>query len=130
MIEDIGVPREFSRTDRGHKISSVIQIIDSAQKIACDQLVPSVFDVTPEKQYSWKMITPAERFYIKGLELEKTNVGQLSAYQELARGYGVSTHKDMMGNTRANKARLKTPQEWAARSLGGEGFSGSYLRHI
>jgi len=76
------------------------------------------------------MLTPAERFYIKGLELEKSNIYQISSYMELARGYGVVEYKEMMGNTKANAARLKTPQEWATRNLSGEGFAGSLLRHV
>jgi putative DNA methylase len=129
-IEDIDISRELSRANRGSTVSPVIQVIESAKKIAYDQLLPAAFEATPEKQYAWKMLTPAERFYIKGLELEKSNIYQISSYMELARGYGVVEYKEMMGNTKANAARLKTPQEWATRNLSGEGFAGSLLRHV
>lgn len=129
-IDGEDINRALKNSNKGVSVSKIIKVIESAKKIAYDQLLPAAFEVTPEKQYTWKMLTPAERFCIKGLELEKNSIYQLSAYQELARGYGVNDYKDMMGNTKANAARLKTPQEWAARSISGEGFAGSLLRHV
>lgn len=129
-IEDIDVARELGRAERGGELSPVAQVIESAKKIAYDQLVPGVFETSAEKQYTWKLLTPSEKFYIKGLELEKNKLYQLSAYQELARGFGVNGYKDLMASAKANGARLKAPQEWAGRSLGGEGFAGTLLRQV
>lgn len=124
-IEDIDVTYELSRASQNGELSPVAQVIESAKKIAYDQLIPIEIDA-----YMWKALSAEERLYIKGLELEKNNVYQLSAYQELARGFGVNEYKDFMENTKANAARFKTPDEWAGRSISGEGFAGTVLRHV
>jgi len=124
-IEDIDITYELSRVNQSGELSPVAQVIESAKKIAYDQLIPIEID-----SYMWKVLSAEERLYIKGLELEKNNIYQLSAYQELARGFGVNEYKDFMENTKANAARFKTPGEWAGRSLSGEGFAGTVLRHV
>jgi len=124
-IEDIDITYELSRISQSGELSPVAQVIESAKKIAYDQLIPIEIDA-----YIWKALSAEERLYIKGLELEKNNIYQLSAYQELARGFGVNEYKDFMENTKANSARFKTPGEWAGRSLSGEGFAGTVLRHV
>lgn len=124
-IEDIDVAYELSRVRKSGELSPVAQVIESAKKIAYDQLIPIEIDA-----YMWKALSAEERLYIKGLELEKNNVYQLSAYQELARGFGVNEYKDFMENVKANAARFKTPGEWAGRSVSGEGFAGTVLRHV
>ncbi|MBU0700186.1 hypothetical protein KKE26_02655 [bacterium] len=124
-IEDIDVAYELSRARKSGQLSPVAQVIESAKKIAYDQLIPSEFDA-----FSWKALSADERLYIKGLELEKNNIYQLSAYQELARGFGVNEYKEFMGNSKANLARLKTASEWASRNISGDGFAGSLLRHV
>ncbi len=125
-IEDIDVAYELSRDRKKGELSPVAKLIESATRIAYDQLIPYEFD-----NFIWKSLAPDERFYIKGLEIEKNNSYQLSNYQELARGFGVAEYKDLMENSRANTARLKTPDEWANRSIGGgTGFASSLLRNV
>ena len=125
-IEDIDVAYELSRDRKKGELSSVAKLIEAATKIAYDQLIPYEFD-----NFIWKSLAPDERFYIKGLEIEKNNIYQLSNYQELARGFGVAEYKDLMENSKANTARLKTPDEWANRNIGGEnGFASSLLRNV
>ena len=124
-IEDIDVTYELSRASQSGELSPVAQVIESAKKIAYDQLIPIEIDA-----YMWKALSAEERLYIKGLELEKNNIYQLSAYQELARGFGVNEYKDFMENTKANSARFKTPGEWSGRNISGEGFAGTVLRHV
>jgi putative DNA methylase len=125
-IEDIDVQYELSRERKKGELSPIAQLIESATKIAYDQLIPTEFD-----NFIWRLLVPDERLYIKGLELEKNNIYQISAYQELARGFGVANYKEIMENTRANTARFKTGSEWANRNIGGDGaFSSSLLRHV
>lgn len=124
-IEDIDVEYELSRVKKGGELSQVAQVIETAKKIAHDQLIPSEFD-----SFLWKSLSAEERLYIKGLELEKNNIYQLSAYQEMARGFGVTEYKDFMENSKANSARFKTASEWAGRNLNGDGFAGTLLRHV
>lgn len=124
-IEDIDVAYELSRVRKSGELSPVAQVIESAKKIAYDQLIPSEFD-----SFMWRAFSAEEKLYIKGLELEKNNVYQLSAYQELARGFGVNEYKEFMENSKANSARFKTASEWAGRNISGGGFAGTLLRNV
>jgi len=124
-IEDIDVVYELSRVRKSSELSAVAQVIESAKKIAYDQLIPSEFDA-----FLWKALSAEEKLYIKGLELEKNNVYQLSAYQELSRGFGVNEYKEFMENSKANRARFKTAGEWAGRNISGDGFAGTLLRNV
>lgn len=125
-IEDIDVNYELSKTRSPGEESPVEKIINEAVKIAYDYLTPSGFD-----PYLWKMLAPEERFYIKGLDLEKNGIYQIGAYQELAKGFGVREYKDLLASTRANQARLKTAMEFGMRGIGGtDKFSNTLLRNV
>jgi adenine-specific DNA methylase len=125
-IEDIDVNYELSKTRRPGEESPVEKIINEAVKIAYDYLTPKGFDT-----YFWKMLIPEERFYIKGLDLEKSGIYQLGAYQELAKGFGVREYRDLLASTKANHARLKTAMEFGMRLIGGtDKFSNSLLRNV
>jgi adenine-specific DNA methylase len=126
QIEDIDVNYELSKTRTPGVESPIEKIINEAVKIAYDYLTPGGFDT-----YLWKMLIPEERFYIKGLDLEKEGVYQIGAYQELARGFGVKEYKDLLASTRANQARLKTAMEFGMKGLSGtDSFSNSLLRNV
>ena len=92
--------------------SEVVKLIERAKKIAYDFIIPLDFE-----NYLWKELSPAERFYIKGLEAEKHGNYQVSTYQEYARGFGLGGYSQMMASERANTARLKTPTEFAMRTI-------------
>jgi len=125
-IEDIDIDYELARAGISKEETPLVMIIKDAIKVAYDYLVPKGFD-----QYLWKSLTPEERFYIKGLDLEKNGVYQLSAYQELARGFGVKDYREFLASTHANKARLKTALEFGNRRLSGtDDFSKSTVRNV
>lgn len=106
--------------------SKVVALIERAKKIAYDFIIPLNFD-----GYLWKELTPAERFYVKGLESEKNGNYQISTYQEYARSFAISSYGQLMANERANTCRLKTPQEFAMRTIGDvPDFESSTLRLI
>lgn len=106
--------------------SQVVKIIENAKKIAYDCIIPSDFE-----SYLWKELSHAERFYIKGLESEKHNNYQISTYQEYARGFSIGSYSQLMANEKANTARLKTPTEFAMRSISDlPDFERSILRTI
>ncbi len=80
-----------------------------------------------------KIFQPEERFFIKGMELEKSNIYQLGAYQEMARGFGVSVavYKDMLASSKANQVRFKTPCEFGNKGLGNaDAFGNTLLRQV
>lgn len=126
QIEDIDIKYELSKTRVPGEESPIEKIIKEAVKIAYDYLIPSGFD-----QFTWKLLIPEERFYIKGLDLEKDGVYQVGAYQELARGFGVREYKDLLASTKANQARLKTALEFGMRGMGdSDRFGSSVLRNV
>ncbi|AEW00272.1 DNA methylase [Niastella koreensis] len=126
MIGDINVEYELSKPRDTKNVGPVEAIIVNAIRTAYDYLIPQAFD-----SFIWKSLTPEERFFIKGLELEKSNVYQLGAYQEMARGFGVKDFKSLLASTKANQVRFKIPTEFGNRGLAtSELFSTTLLRQV
>jgi len=123
-IEEIDIEKELTRVRQPGEISPVEQVIAQAVEIACNYLIP-----TGIEKSIWLAITPEERFYIKGLEMESHGEYRAGAYQELARGFGLRDYRHLLANARANENRLKTASEFASRNLGDEGFGNSMVRH-
>jgi len=122
-IEDIDIQYELSKVRKKGDKSPIVEIIDNAVKIACDYLVPANFD-----SFIWKSITPEERFYLKGLDIESHGEYRSSVYQELARGFGLKDYKFCLETSKANENRLKTASEFANKNLGDLGFGSSLTR--
>ncbi|HOW14317.1 anti-phage-associated DUF1156 domain-containing protein [Methanosarcina sp.] len=125
QIEDIDIERELSRVRGRDEKNPLEGVIENAVKIACDYLVPTGID-----SWVWKQLTPEERFYLKGLELESHGEYRTGAYQELARGFGIREYKNLQKSGKANETRLKTASEFKDRDVGGDGFSSSLVRNI
>ena len=121
-IEDIDVKYELSKNRNDKEETPIQKIINEAKKIAYDYLIPTEFD-----NYLWKDLKPVERFYLKGLEFEMNNMCKLSGYQELAKGFGVNEYNWMLGSTKANAARVKTPKEFAMRNINDNSVFGQSL---
>ncbi|MDM0891913.1 DUF1156 domain-containing protein [Clostridium perfringens] len=125
-IEDIDVKYELSKNRNDKEETPIQKIINEAKKIAYDYLIPVDFD-----NYLWKELKPVERFYLKGLEFEMNNMCKLSGYQELAKGFGVNEYNEMLGSTKANSARVKTPKEFAMKNINDNTvFGQSLLRNV
>lgn len=106
--------------------SEVVKIIENAKKRAFDCIIPADFE-----SHLWRDLSPAERFYIKGLEAEKHNNYQISTYQEYARGFSIGTYSQLMANEKANTARLKTAFEFAMKTISDNpDFEKSVLRIV
>ncbi|MDX1260710.1 anti-phage-associated DUF1156 domain-containing protein [Exiguobacterium sp. K1] len=124
-IEGIDVKYELSRTRNSSEEGPIESIINKAVKIAFDYLIPESFD-----NLVWRELSAEERFFIRSLELEMGNVYQISAYQELARGFSISNYRDMFENFRANKVRLKTASEYRTKGIDKDIFGNSLMRNI
>jgi hypothetical protein len=124
-IEDIDVERELRRVRKAGESSPLTDMIQSAVRIASDFLVPDGLDKT-----IWKRLSPEERFYLKGIEVEAHGEYRDGVYQEFARGFGVRDYRGLIGSSAANQTRLKTPGELKGRDLSGEGFAGTLLRQV
>ncbi|MCL2165646.1 MAG: DNA methylase, partial [Oscillospiraceae bacterium] len=125
-IGEIDLDYELDKAINDPKNSKVVALIERAKKQAYDCIIPADFD-----NFLWKELTPSERFYIKGLENEKNGGYQISTYQEYARGFAITSYSQLMANERANTCRLKTPTEFAMRTVGDvPGFEESTLRLV
>lgn len=109
-IGEIDLDYELNLAINDPTKSEVVKLIERAKKIAYDFIIPTDFD-----PHIWKELTPAEKFYIKGLEAEKHGDKKISTYQEYARGFNMKSYDSMMGCNKANEARLKTPTEFEMR---------------
>jgi adenine-specific DNA methylase len=123
-IEEWDIERELARSRKSDEPSPIEEIIDEAVQIANDHLIPEDFD-----SFLWKTLSPEERLYLKGLELESHGEFRTGAYQELARGTGVTNYKDLFANSRANETRFRNATEFGSKMLGEDGFAGSHVRH-
>jgi adenine-specific DNA methylase len=103
----------------------VENLLQKAVRIAYDYLIPEGFN-----KLIWQDTTKEERFFIRALELEMNGESRNSAYQELARGFGVSDYKDMFADLKANKVKLKTPIDYKMRFLDKGGFGSTVLRKL
>jgi hypothetical protein len=127
-IGDIDVERELHRARAKDETSPVTTLIPRAVRIASDELVPNGLDAA-----IWRKLSPEERLYLKGIAVEARGEGREGVYQELARGYGASDYRQLLASRAANKVRLKTPSEFAARDMRRPlegGFAGSLLRYV
>ncbi len=124
-IEGIDVHYWLSQPRNSTQENPIEALINKAVKIAYDYLIPEGFD-----KIHWKDLTPDERFFIRGLEIEMNGNYQISSYQELARGFGVKEYADMFAEFKANSTRLMTPSEFKMKNLGNGGFSSSVVRHL
>jgi adenine-specific DNA methylase len=124
-IEEIDPQREITRVRARGETSAVEQLIRNAVRIACDHLVPNGID-----REMWKSLSPLERLYLKGLEIEMHGEHRTGVYQELARGFGAADYTDLLASSRANVARMKTADEFGTRMLSGDGFGSMLVRQV
>jgi putative DNA methylase len=124
-IDEVDIPRELARPRVRGERSPLVGLIERAVRIASDVLVP-----TGLERSVWRNLSPEERFYVKGVEVESHGDYREGVYQEYARGYGVREYRPLLASGTANQVRLKTPTEFRARDLAGDGFNGSLLRKV
>ena len=136
-IDGRPVAAEVLRERRQGEESEVERLLRRAVRIASDFLVPDGL-----ARETWNELGPEERFYVKGLDLERAGEARSAAYQEMARGFGVEDYRPMLGSAGANKVRLKTAKEFGRRDLKRAGsqdraedrelerFAGGLVRHV
>ena len=124
-IGGIDISYWLSRSRDSNEENPIEELINKAQKIAYDYLIPEGFD-----KLKWRDLTKEERFFIRGLELEMNGIYKVGDYQELARGFGVNDYTNMFHNLKANFARFMTPSEFKMKFIGDEGFGSTVARHV
>ena len=79
----------------------------------------------------WKKLSGAERFYLKMLDLEARGAKALDNYQNFAKAFKVRDFYALMGDRRANHARLKYAAEFGRTEMSeGSELHGSILRAV
>jgi putative DNA methylase len=91
----------------------VDELIDFAVDLANQQLAPQGI-----KKIHWEKLKPAERFYLKLLEMESQGAKTLDNYQNFAKAFKVADFKSFMADKKANSARLKSAVELARAEMG------------
>lgn len=132
-IEDLNVQKELARLrpqegvvrERGKEKNPIVELIDEAVRVASEFLVPKGID----KQV-WRTLSPMEKLYVKGLEVESHGDYRTGVYMEFARGLGVRDYRGLLAATKANQTRLKTATEFGSRDLRGGDFGDTLLRQV
>lgn len=123
-LDVVDVEYELNKERQSGEDSEIVKIIESAVRVAMDVLVPNGFS-----EADWRKLSPIERFYLKGLEVEQGGEYRSGVYTEMARGYGLREYRHLL-KVKANETRLITPLEYKNKELSGEGFGSSLTRQI
>ncbi len=124
-ISELDVSRELARGLRPDPNGIVKGVIDHALREASDFLVPAHVENSV-----WKRSGPEERLYLKGIDVESHGEKRTGVYAEFARGFGVTSYRDLLQSEAANEARLKTPSELRGRNLDSGSLGASLLRNV
>ena len=124
-IQDIDIAKELARERQRNEPSPLETLIADAVHTASNYLIPKGLD-----RHLWRRLVPAERFYLKGLEVERHGEHRSGVYQEFARGYGVKEYRGLLESGEANRTRLKTPSEFKRSDLASAGFGATITRRV
>lgn len=124
-IEGYDVKHELFRERKKGEKNQFEQMIDKAVEIATNYLIPEGID-----KIVWRDLSSDERFYLKGLELEKHGEMRSGAYQEMAKGFGVREYTSLFASSSANSVRFKTPSEFKKSQLNSSGFGETTIRQL
>ena len=109
-----------------NEITFVDELIAFAVNTANQFLVPPGIE-----DAVWKKLSGAERFYLKMLDLEARGAKTLDNYQNFAKAFKVRDFYALMGDRRANHARLKSAAEFGRAEMGeGSELHDSVLRAV
>jgi putative DNA methylase len=91
--------------------------VDTANQCLVPQGIP---------QGHWDKLSGTERFYLKMLDLEERGVKTLDNYQNFAKAFKVRDFHPLLGDQRANQARLRTAVEFGRAEMSDSSlFAGS-----
>ncbi|MFH1909244.1 MAG: DNA methylase, partial [Chloroflexota bacterium] len=96
--------------------------VDTANQCLVPQGIPKAH---------WDKLSGAERFYLKMLDMESRGAKTLDNYQNFAKAFKVRDFRALMGDQRANHARLKSAAEFGRAEMGeGSELHQSVLRAV
>lgn len=91
----------------------------AGQKLLVDELIDFAVDTANKalvphglEESLWHGFNPAERFYLKMLDMESRGLHSLDNYQNFAKAFSVRGWQAFMGSDKANEARLRSAVEF------------------
>jgi len=103
----------FALRPRARGETTVVdEIVQQAAEAANSLLVPEGLSAE-----TWAKINGIQRFYLRMMDMETTGASKLDNYQNFAKAFRVQDYTRVMGNMKANKARLKRITEFKSRDL-------------
>lgn len=100
------------------------QFIDDMRQYASGLVLPTTLRVLnldlDEMKDFWNRLSPYEKYYIRGLELEYNGEKKLKAFQDTSKSLQVEDYDKLLADTKANRARLKTAWELGQEHLSNE----------
>ena len=103
----------FALRPRARGETTVVdEIVQQAAEAANSLLVPEGLSAE-----TWAKINGVQRFYLRMMDMETTGASKLDNYQNFAKAFRVQDYARVMGNMKANKARLKRITEFKSRDL-------------
>ncbi len=100
----------------------VDEIVQQAAEAANSLLVPEGLEKT-----CWQSVSGIQRFYLRMMDMESAGPVKLDSYQNFAKAFRVADYTQVMGNIKANEARLKGIAEFTSRDLGDTEFGNTPL---
>jgi adenine-specific DNA methylase len=94
------------------EITVVDEIVQQAAEAANSLLVPEGLAAE-----TWARLSGIQRFYLRLMDMETTGASKLDNYQNFAKAFRVQDYARVMGDMKANAARLKRVSEFTSREL-------------
>src|SRR5579872_568778 len=100
--------RKLGKTER----TVMRDLVDYAAQVANGLLVPEGF---PREM--WRDLSPAERFYVRMLDMEAKGATKVADFQNFAKSFAFPGYADLMASTTANDAALAGAADLKGRLL-------------
>ncbi len=128
----------YAVIDGRDMISEAIRPRVKGEKTFVDSLIAFAVDTANQclvpqgiPKGRWDKLRGAERFYLKMLDMEARGAKKLDNYQNFAKAFKVRDFRAIMGDQRANQARLKSAAEFGRSEMGeGSELHQSVLRGV
>jgi putative DNA methylase len=114
----------YRKLEKGER-TMIRDLIDYAAQVANALLVPAGFP-----REAWRDLEPAERFYVRMLDMEAKGTTKVADFQNFAKSFAFGDYASLMASNAANAARLAGAADLKGRMLDGEGFAKSQLRQL
>ena len=114
----------YRKLDKGER-TMIRDLVDYAAQVANGLLVPTGFP-----REAWRDLGPAERFYVRMLDMEAKGATKVADFQNFAKSFAYGDYTSVMASSTANAASLAGAADLKGKMLDGEGFGKTQLRQV